>query len=218
MEIVQEHAVFKNKKYYLDLNEKSVSVNKAAFHELKGRYYQKKNYWVFPGDIMDRKDTKESTKTTNAFEVLETDTVVSTNCSIASKSITSKTPSLAESKADSIASKSVMSESDSLVSNSIGTTIDSVASKSLTSKSNSVTPKSVTSKSDSLVSHDITSKNDSVASKTNSNASVEKDKTYSKKSSLKIENLSNNPITDFNHSYKINPPSIFLENVSTYLV
>jgi len=218
MEIVQEHAVFKNKKYYLDLNEKSISINKAAFHELKGRYYQKKNYWVFPGDIMDKKDTKESTKTENIFEVLETDTVTSMNCSIASKS---ETPSVAASKGESVASKSVTSKS---VSNSIASKNGSVFSKSVSSKSKSIASKSVTSKTDSLQSNSLSSKNGSVASKSvpSKSQSVENNKTpsepNSEKSSLKIEKLPDNPITVFNHSYKINPPSVFLENVSTYLV
>ena len=45
MEIILQHAKMKKKKYYLyDNFDKSLT---KAFHELKGRYYKKENYWVF---------------------------------------------------------------------------------------------------------------------------------------------------------------------------
>ena len=164
MEILQEHAVLKNKKYYLYLENNKVKVNKTAFHKLKGRYYKKNNYWVFPENCLSSNDTPP---------VEEVDDTKSQN--------------------------SVLSQQESIHSIESNKSSNSVLSQQ----------ESIHSIESNKSSNSVLSQQESIKEKIKKQLNLIPVKNISKKK---------DKIISYNYSYNINPPSIFLDNISQYLI
>ena len=125
MQVLQEHGIFKKGKYYLELDNKDLVIDKVVFHQMKGRYFQKKNYWVFPESVMDvplkipsdeqeksvvedETSSKKSTSTCSSKKSTSTSSSKkSTSTSSSKKSTTTSSSKKSESVTSSVSSTSL---------------------------------------------------------------------------------------------------------------
>lgn len=100
MQVLQEHGILKKGKYYLELDNKDLVIDKVVFHQMKGRYFQKKNYWVFPESVMkiasdeqEKSVVEDETSSTKSTSSRSSKKSTSTSSSKKSESVTSSVSS-----------------------------------------------------------------------------------------------------------------------------